>query len=322
MVELLSSPSKVGNAKSRKCSIPTYYVPFFLKAPEAESSVSQVSGIKMLHLTDPHVKFRQRLGVDPEPSSSDCEEEEEEEKEPEGKELRKKKKKHRTRRQENESKLGSASERPRTRPREESKHDSPVGGTEPGQPATGKTEPLRLVEDDRPKRPPTPERPPPPSPPKEVRRPAMAEPDEPPDHDQTQGSADYGGLSSECDSEESDLRYRRDDTRKRDREDQDDHEEVEVEDQEGQSHSSRWKPRHSMTDEEKRKANYEARQRKRQKRDAARASEPGGKLKGKQKGKGKNKGKDKSKGKGKKGKSRSNQVTQLERFGCLRCGWI
>ena len=139
----------------------SYYVPFFLKAPEAESSVSQVSGIKMLHLTDSHVKFRQRLGVDPEPSSSDCEEEEEEEKEPEGKELRKKKK-HRTRRQENESKLGSASERPRTRPREESKHDSPVGGTEPGQPATGKTEPLRLVEADRPKRPPTPERPPPP----------------------------------------------------------------------------------------------------------------------------------------------------------------
>ena len=150
----------------------------------------------------------------------------------------------------------------------------------------------------------------------------MAEPVEPPDHDQAQGSADYGGLSSECDSEESDLRYRRDDTRKRDREDQDDHEEVEVEDQEGQSHSSRWKPRHSMTDEEKRKANYEACQRKRQKRDAARASEPGGKLKGKQKGKGKNKGKDKSKGKGKKGKSRSNQVTQLERFGCLHCGWI
>ena len=127
----------------------SYYVPFFLKAPEAESSVSQVSGIKMLHLTDSHVKFRQRLGVDPEPSSSDCEEEEEEEKEPEEKEPRKKKKKHRTRRQENESRPGSASERPRTRPREESKLDSPVGGAEPAKPATGKTEPLRLVETER-----------------------------------------------------------------------------------------------------------------------------------------------------------------------------
>ena len=62
----------------------SYYLPFFVKGPKSESSVSQIQGVKMLYLDQSYVKFREKLGKEPAPSfSSEQEEEEEEEKEEE-----------------------------------------------------------------------------------------------------------------------------------------------------------------------------------------------------------------------------------------------
>ena len=62
----------------------SYYLPFFIKGPKSESSVSQIQGVKMLYLDQSYVKFREKLGKEPVPSfSSEQEEEEEEEKEEE-----------------------------------------------------------------------------------------------------------------------------------------------------------------------------------------------------------------------------------------------
>ena len=62
----------------------SYYLPFFIKGPKPESSVSQIQGVKMLYLDQSYVKFREKLGKEPAPSfSSEQEEEEEEEREEE-----------------------------------------------------------------------------------------------------------------------------------------------------------------------------------------------------------------------------------------------
>ena len=125
----------------------SFYVPFYLVAPEAEGSVNQVSGVKMLHLTSPHVKFRRKLGVDPESSESEDKGTKTEETE-----------KRKRRRSKVKSEEGSGEAKKTSGEAKKARLPAPTYPKEPPQPPTRKAEerqkspdpnPVRLVANDR-----------------------------------------------------------------------------------------------------------------------------------------------------------------------------
>ena len=235
----------------------SYYLPFFIKGPKSESSVSQIQGVKMLYLDQSYVKFREKLGKEPAPSvSSEQEEEEEEEKEeerikekspPEEKKTkhrrkgdhhsegsrRKKKPKVRAKEERAESPTSRPAERETPQPREPERTEYPKEPPPPRRLGVELVEASRTAEESRGES-------------KRPRSPQAEEPKEP--------SADYGGdddgESHQSDSESEDLRYRtaeaRADRAKEDTEPRG-------------ATSSSWKPRRYMSEEEKKRMNYESR---------------------------------------------------------------
>ena len=290
----------------------SYYLPFFIKGPKSESSVSQIQGVKMLYLDQSYVKFREKLGKEPAPSFSSEQEEEEEEEEKEEERIKEKsppeekKTKHRrkgdhhsegcrrkkkpkvcAKEERAESPTSRPAEREKPQPREPERTEYPKEPPPPRRLGVELVEASRTAEESRGES-------------KRPRSPQAEEPKEP--------SADYGGdyddESHQSDSESEDLRYRtaeaRADRAKEDTEPRG-------------ATSSSWKPGRYMSEEEKKRMNYESRQRKRAKKAALKEQADQGKGQPSPKGK----GKAKSRGKGKSAKSRDAAVRQLEQF-----GWI